>query len=169
MLAIISWLAVGSNPTTRLIASLAECALYGKMAVENQGCECVGGIKVCKKRLFPNAPILGRKEKTMNNYVKYIKVADAVRILFGDCIRYVFPTTAEPTTEFIKLNNAVDLLQIYPSEDVEPVVRCKDCKWFDKQRRVCHNPRYGDGYANYQPPDTNDEYWCADGERGDDE
>ena len=63
MLAIVYWLAVGSNPTTRLIASLAECALYGKMAVENQGCECVGGIKVCKKRLFPNAPILGRKER----------------------------------------------------------------------------------------------------------
>lgn len=61
MLAIVYWLAVGSNPTTRFIASLAECALYGKMAVENQGCECVGGIKVCKKRLFPNAPILGRR------------------------------------------------------------------------------------------------------------
>lgn len=54
-----------------------------------------------------------------------------------------------------------------PTIDAVPVVRCKDCKWFDKQRCVCHNPRYGDGYANYQPPNTNDEYWCADGERKD--
>ena len=56
-----------------------------------------------------------------------------------------------------------------PTIDAVPVVRCKDCKWFDKQRRVCHDPRYGDGYANYQPPNTNDEYWCADGERKDEE
>ena len=68
----------------------------------------------------------------MKDYVKYIKVADAVKILFDDCIRYVFPTTAEPTTEFIKLNNAINLLRLCPSEDVEEVVRCKDCKhWYN--------------------------------------
>lgn len=57
----------------------------------------------------------------MKDYVKCITVADAVEILLKDCIRYVFPTTAEPTTEFIKLNNAINLLQLYPSTDVAPV------------------------------------------------
>ena len=56
----------------------------------------------------------------MKDYVKCITVADAVEILLKDCIRYVFPTTAEPTTEFIKLNNAINLLQLYPSADVAP-------------------------------------------------
>lgn len=69
--------------------------------------------------------------------------------------------------------NSIETIQHWidnaPTIDAVHVVRCKDCKWFDKQRRVCHNPRYGDGYANYQPPNTNDEYWCADGERKDDE
>ena len=75
----------------------------------------------------------------MIDCVKYIEVGDAVKILCHDCIRYVFPTTAEPTTEFIKLNNAINLLQLYPSADVEPVVRCKDCRW---------------------KADTIDESWC---------
>ena len=44
------------------------------------------------------------------------------------------------------------------------VVRCKDCKWYDN-RDVCHNPRYGDGHANYSPPYVDEEYWCKDGER----
>ena len=44
------------------------------------------------------------------------------------------------------------------------IVRCKDCKWYDN-RDVCHNPRYGDGHANYSPPYVDEEYWCKDGER----
>lgn len=58
-----------------------------------------------------------------------------------------------------------------PTIDAVPVVRCKDCKWCEGYGYVCvcHNPRYGDGYANYQPPHINDEYWCADGERKDNE
>ena len=64
-------------------------------------------------------------------------------------------------------NGVIESIRNAPTIDAVPVVRCKDCKWFDKQRRVCHDPRYGDGYANYQPPNTNDEYWCADGERKD--
>lgn len=51
------------------------------------------------------------------------------------------------------------------------VVRCKDCRWYDNRYGdVCHNPRYGDGHANYQPPYVDEDYWCKDGERkgGDD-
>lgn len=87
----------------------------------------------------------------MKDYTKYIKVADAVKVLFEDCIRYVFPTTAEPTTEFIKLDNAINLLQLYPSADVVEVVRCKDCKWWDECDELDEN-----GY-------------CHHGERKDDE
>ena len=47
------------------------------------------------------------------------------------------------------------------------VVRCKDCRWYDNRYGdVCHNPRYGDGWANYPPPYVDEYYWCKDGERG---
>ena len=61
--------------------------------------------------------------------------------------------------------------RIRPS-NVEVVVRCKDCRWYDNRYGdVCHNPRYGDGHANYQPPYVDEDYWCKDGKRkgGDDE
>lgn len=61
--------------------------------------------------------------------------------------------------------------RIRPS-NVEVVVRCKDCRWYDNRYGdVCHNPRYGDGHANYQPPYVDEDYWCKDGERkgGEDE
>ena len=47
------------------------------------------------------------------------------------------------------------------------VVRCKDCKWYEWGLTECHNPRYGDGWANYPPPQVYDEYFCKDGERKD--
>lgn len=47
------------------------------------------------------------------------------------------------------------------------VVRCKDCRWYENRYgEVCHNPRYGDGHANYSPPYVDGEYFCKDGERG---
>ena len=46
------------------------------------------------------------------------------------------------------------------------LVRCKDCRWYDNRYGdVCHNPRYGDGWANYSPPYVDEDYWCKDGER----
>ena len=51
------------------------------------------------------------------------------------------------------------------------LVRCKDCRWYDNRYGdVCHNPRYGDGWANYPPPYVDEDYFCKDGERkgGDD-
>lgn len=100
----------------------------------------------------------------------YIKREDAVKVLGHDCIRYVFPTTAEPTTEFIKLNNAINLLQLYPSEDVEPVVRCKNCK---RRRNAKKNGRvYWDGYEYYceiAHYGVTDDGFCFYGERKDNE
>ena len=51
-------------------------------------------------------------------------------------------------------------------DDLLEVVRCKDCRWHDNRYGdVCHNPRYGDGWANYPPPYVDEDYWCKDGER----
>ena len=56
--------------------------------------------------------------------------------------------------------------------NIGELVRCKDCRWYDNRYGdVCHNPRYGDGWANYPPPYVDEDYWCKDGERkgGEDE
>ena len=50
-------------------------------------------------------------------------------------------------------------------EIVQELVRCGECKWYDPQTRDCHNPRFGDGWGNYPPPDVNEIFFCADGER----
>ena len=110
----------------------------------------------------------------MKDCVKYIKVGDAVKILCHDCIRYVFPTTAEPTTEFIKLDNAIDLLQLYPSTDVKPevrlypsadvvpVVRCKNCKW--------NGGTIGQSWCDFHEfTILSDDDYCSYGERKDDD
>ena len=52
-----------------------------------------------------------------------------------------------------------------PTIEAEPIVRCKDCKWYEWGLTECHNPRYGDGWANYPSPQVYDEYFCKDGER----
>lgn len=108
----------------------------------------------------------------MNDYTKYIEVADAVKVLYHDCIRYVFPTTAEPTTEFIKLDNAINLLRLYPSEDVEPVVRCKDCKWYVRsmiKQDGTLDERYKPDWCDLYRRVREETYFCADGERKDNE
>lgn len=110
----------------------------------------------------------------MKDYVKCITVADAVEILLKDCIRYVFPTTAEPTTEFIKLNNAINLLQLYPSADVAPIVRCKDCKhWQPSEYGVVEQPYCKHlGYKEETGLDIqigNENDYCSFGERKDNE
>ena len=45
------------------------------------------------------------------------------------------------------------------------LIRCKDCMWYDTRFVVCHNPRFGDGWANYQPPKVREDFFCNDGER----
>lgn len=98
----------------------------------------------------------------MKDYVKYIKVADAVKVLFDDCIRYVFPTTAEPTTEFIKLNDAINKMRQIECKDVEFIVRCRDCKW--KADTI------GDSWCDFHECTIfSDDNFCSAGERRDDE
>ena len=73
--------------------------------------------------------------------------------------------------QYNKMAERLTELEYELAESVK-VVRCKDCKWYDNRYGdVCHNPRYGDGWANYPPPYVDEDYWCKDGERkgGDDE
>ena len=69
--------------------------------------------------------------------------------------------------------NFADIEEFYDMAiEALSVVRCKECRWYDNRYGdVCHNPRYGDGWANYPPPYVDEDYWCKDGERkgGDDE
>lgn len=69
----------------------------------------------------------------------------------------------------ISLFGIMEILTAMPTVDVVEVVRCKDCKWFDSQKDFCHNPRWGNGWANYPPPTVIEERFCCDGERREDE
>lgn len=51
-------------------------------------------------------------------------------------------------------------------DEVE-VKRCVGCKHYDRRTEVCHNPRFGDGWANYPPPSVNEDFFCADGAKTD--
>ena len=45
-----------------------------------------------------------------------------------------------------------------PTIDAVPVVRCKDCIYYDGY--YCHNKWWGDGYGNYTPPIKNEDGFC---------
>lgn len=52
-------------------------------------------------------------------------------------------------------NEVVGFLKRRPSIDAEPVVRCKDCKWWKSSWKYCH-------YIHF---DTDKNFYCAVGER----
>lgn len=37
----------------------------------------------------------------------------------------------------VSLGNIVDIIGKQPTIDAVPVVRCKDCRWWDKEREQC--------------------------------
>ena len=49
-----------------------------------------------------------------------------------------------------------DLFTLFSSSDIEEVVRCKDCKWYDKDRSLCDN-------TVGLPLPREQDYYCADG------
>lgn len=60
--------------------------------------------------------------------------------------------------------DARELLEAAENNLVE-VVRCEECKWCDTRTNDCHNPRFGNGWANYPPPSVREDFFCCDGER----
>ena len=61
------------------------------------------------------------------------------------------------------IRNAIASLQAQPTADVQPVVHCKDCKWFGKGRTgsYCYND-----FWNYEgTPIVFPEDYCSHGEK----
>ena len=70
-----------------------------------------------------------------------------------------------PDERWIPESEIALFIDSVPSADVEEVVRCEECKHYEGKRGGCHNPRFGDGHANYPPPCVREDFFCADGER----
>ena len=63
---------------------------------------------------------------------------------------------------------AVKYIETAPTVDAVEVVRCRDCKFYDRNFEYCHNVVFGDGHANYSPPCVNDDDYCSFGVRRED-
>ena len=52
------------------------------------------------------------------------------------------------------IEEALNIIDSLPTADVVPVVRCKDCRYYDVYRLECHNPHHNgiincEGYCSY--------------------
>lgn len=61
------------------------------------------------------------------------------------------------------IESVLEYAEYLPIIDAVPVIRCKDCKYWDG--RYCHNKHWGDGYGNYTPPIKNENGFCDWAER----
>ena len=57
----------------------------------------------------------------------------------------------------------IGLIETAPTIDAVPVVRCRDCQWFDA------NGDYYDAYCDKNGISVEEDFFCADGERKDGE
>ena len=55
------------------------------------------------------------------------------------------------------------------AEIVQELVRCKDCRWWDTDGYGIEFGNEGDGWCDHIERDTHGDWFCADGERKDDE
>ena len=84
--------------------------------------------------------------------------ADAVIGRLAEAMAY---ETEMETGEFIDcVEDAEELLNGIPTIDI---VRCKECRW--RNDYGCHNPIWGDGWANYLSPSPREDDFCSYGER----
>ena len=60
----------------------------------------------------------------------------------------------------VNINHIIKTIDEAPSIDI---VRCKECKW--RNEYGCHNPIWGDGWANYPSPNPRADDFCSYGER----
>ena len=93
----------------------------------------------------------------------YIKRADASAL----CIRIVNKERRVNSNGFVHFFEAIDIAEEFRKIPSVNIVRCKECKWRNKYG--CHNPKWGDGWANYPPPNPQDDDFCSYGERRYDE
>ena len=62
-----------------------------------------------------------------------------------------------------KVYETLDDMYADMETDCVPVIRCKDCKYWDEY--YCRNRWYGNGYANYIPPIKTEDGFCDWAER----
>jgi hypothetical protein len=84
----------------------------------------------------------------MAEYIERNKVLDICEKHYQHCLEmhdYCGDTTAD---------NIKEDIEKLPTADVVPVVRCKDCKYYNVYRLECHNPHHNgiincEGYCSY--------------------
>lgn len=73
-------------------------------------------------------------------------------------------TALEVTAPSATMTDAKRLLADMPAADVAPVVRCKDCLYWERDMGFCHyHSRYYDGGASWDI--FNEDDFCSYGER----
>lgn len=90
----------------------------------------------------------------------YISIQEALEKI-NDLAREAFRLDDGYGYYFGALHDVADVLRKMPTIDAVPVVRCKDCRW-----------RTDSEYIRWHPCDevaVNDDWFCADGERKDDD
>ena len=106
------------------------------------------------------SPTKAKELEAYNMAIEALKNEETLKTQLANCHK-----------EILRLLDFNDITEspndvVESKDDVIEVTRCKDCRWYDNgYGDVCHNPRYGDGHANYSPPYVDGEYFCKDGER----
>ena len=97
----------------------------------------------------------------MNDYIDRQAAIDALNALCVRECKYSKKTRLVMCSS-CELGGAFEVLDDFPSADVEPVVRCKDCK--HRCGDYCHND---DGFAHFDHFFVHLDDYCSRGERMD--
>lgn len=76
-----------------------------------------------------------------------------------DLIKYYHPYAKSRN---VSIDDVIDKLEQVPAADVEPIVRCKDCKHRDPENKHCDSGGL-ERAGNIFP--VSDDYFCAYGEK----
>ena len=93
--------------------------------------------------------------------------ADALEELFRETIGHIAkrPEIDGALEHMVRASAmAVEMIRDAQTVDAVPVVRCKDCKQWDEEGSYM-----GRGWCGYQMKSTGPRYFCADGEKGEEE
>ena len=87
--------------------------------------------------------------------------ADAMRIDFDKYVEHIrlIKKGRKQKTEIAILLDCKGAIDNAPTVDAEPVIRCKDCKYYDSHHEVCCV------YVSFRLAKDADDY-CSDAERG---
>lgn len=102
-----------------------------------------------------------------------MRLIDADRLCNGICDwKYESFSKEGCETEYAILDGVIDGILRQPTIDAVPVVRCKDCRWFD----ILQLKKDGTGDLRFKPSlctlynqVQSEDYYCADGSKMDDE